>query len=179
MLSAGAAASAATVKGLTTPAGRSPVHAAGLSGLAPTDSRDGVIEGAGKPIPLGVACFAVTAALAVSSRPGGSGVRGEGGSSRGAARASVKNVLEPSVLPVGRKELGDSGGRALPGIPSGDDIDETPDVRRSDVDTLRRTPLTLLRPLAALASLRTTLHSDLAHNRQERPHHSQMTRAIL
>ena len=140
-----------------------------------------MIEGAGKPIPLGVACFAVTAARAVSSRPGGSGVRGEGGSSRGAARASVKNVLEPSepVLPVGRKELGDSGGRALPGNPSGDDIDETPDVRRSDVDTLRRTPLTLLRPLAALASLRTTLHSDLAHSRKERPQHSQMTRAML
>ena len=72
----------------------------------------------------------------------------------------MKKVLEPSdaLLPMGKTEFGDSGGRALPGIPSGDDKDDTPDVRRSDVDTFRNTPLTLLRPLAALASLRIASH---------------------
>ncbi len=76
----------------------------------------------------------------------------------------MKNVLEPSdpLLPLGRRDDGDSGGRALPGIPSGDDRDDTPDVRRSDVDTLRSTPLTLLRPLAALASLRIPTHRSHA-----------------
>ena len=67
----------------------------------------------------------------------------------------MENALDPSgaTRPLEKMDVGDSGGLALPGMPSGDDKDETPDERRSDVDTRPSTPLTLLRPLAALPSL--------------------------
>jgi len=71
----------------------------------------------------------------------------------------VENALDPGVSacmrPLEKIEAGDSGGLALPGTPPrGEDTEETPDARRSDVDTRPSTPLTLLRPLAALPSLR-------------------------
>ena len=61
------------------------------------------------------------------------------------------------MRPLEKIDAGDSGGRALPGTPpSGEDTEDTPDALRRDVDTRPRTPLTLLRPLAALPSLCTT-----------------------
>jgi len=67
-------------------------------------------------------------------------------------------LLDPEshacMRPPENTDAGDSGGRALPGTPpSGEDTEETPDARRSDVETRPNTPLTLLRPLAALPSL--------------------------